>query len=565
MSLALTTPSGIPGFDAISDGGLQRGRMTIVGGAPGAGKTVFALQHLMRGALEHREPGILFSFEERSANLELSAERFGWSEAFSGENPAVRIIDARPLLDAELAGEFDLAGLFARADLHLPPGSTGRLAFDGLDVVLDLLDEPAAQRRLLGQLYAWFDGRQQTCVVTARHTPDDVGFEPGNRGMLFDFLGDCVVRVDEQVEGMASLRSLRILKYRATPHIADPCPLIIGRDGMRVGSPNRVELEYPAWEERISTGIDHLDQMLIGGIHRGSSLLYTGAPGTSKTTCAGALVRAAAKRSERSLFISFDESPAQIERNLRSVGIDLRPAVDAGLLRIESFRSGALGTAQQLDLLQRSLDEHDPALVVLDPISALNRPSGLQRGAHAAHRAFDLIKGRGITLASTALVAHPEDESTSIEISTLADTWIHLDFRAHGGERNRGLTIVKSRGTGHSNQVRELELSSSGPRLLEVYTGGGHVLMGTARMEREQALVREAHREDRRREKQRMKDRAASAGLRAEIEVLQQRLNELESEGSMAEYEHAEEVEADSRVRKMIHGSRHGDPDPGDE
>jgi circadian clock protein KaiC len=340
------------------------------------------------------------------------------------------------------------------------------------------------------------------------------------------FMVDAVVVLQHRLAERVSLRALRVVKYRGSSFAEGEFPLVISPTGIEVSTFGHTELVYDASTERVSTGVSRLDTMLDGGYYRGSGILISGAPGTAKTTLAGAFVDAACKRGERALYVSFDESASQIMRNLRSVGIDLEPHVESGLLDMYSIRTEARSAEGHLIDLKCRMESNRPQHLVLDPISALAKTGGQVSAVHTSLRLLDLAKANGITVLSTSLVASDDamTETTSMQISTIADTWLHLSYLIHGGERNRALTIVKSRGMKHSNQVRELLLSNRGLTLAEVYTAGGEVLVGTARWEKEME-VRESERRARAEAKQQRAElEVAQAEILSRIEVLQRQL-----------------------------------------
>jgi circadian clock protein KaiC len=300
-------------------------------------------------------------------------------------------------------------------------------------------------------------------------------------------MADCVVTLHHRVSQGTALRSLRVAKYRGAAHSANEFPMTITRAGLEVAGRSNSEVAHPASTERVSTGVDRLDAMLGGGYYRGSSVLLTGAPGTAKTSLAASFAAAAARRGERTLFVSFDESPAQIIRNVASIGIQFGPYVETGMLSLHSLRGRAENPEAQVARIRGLVRGYQPLNLVIDPLSALEQRGCEADAEGAALQVLDLAKSMGITIISTSLLGNslPLNEQTPLNISTIADTWMHVSYMNQGGERNRALTIVKARGTEHSNQVRELVLSSAGVSLADVYSVGGEVLMGTLRWERE--------------------------------------------------------------------------------
>ena len=518
-------PTGIPGFDEITRGGLPSGRVTLVLGGPGAGKTVFALEALVNGARDRHEPGIFVAFEESARQVVTNAAAFGWDlEALERER--LFFLDARLSPTVVQSGAFDLNGLLAALDAKADEMGARSIVFDGIDVLLTLLDDAVVERREIYRLYEWLQRRGVTGIITAKADASDPA--TSERYAFMQFMVDCVVLLQQRLTDRVASRGVRVLKYRGSGFSENEFPLIISDTGMEVSTFGTAELDHPVFTERVSTGIPRLDEMLSGGYYRGSSALITGSPGTAKTTLAGAFVAAACARGERGLYVSFDEAADQIIRNLRSVCIDLAAHVEEGRLQMYSVRTQSRGAEQHLLDLQRQLRAFRPAVLILDPISALAKSGAHVAALHASLRLLDYAKALGITVLCTSLIAGDvgDDEATTMEISTIADTWIHLTYVVRGGERNRTLTIVKSRGTSHSNQVRELLLRDDSIRLADVYTAGGEVLVGTARWEREAELreaerrrVAEAARHRRQAEQEETEIAARIAALQHELET----------------------------------------------
>jgi circadian clock protein KaiC len=502
-------PTGIRGFDEIARGGLPAGRTTLVIGTPGAGKTVFALQNLVNGARERDEAGIFVAFEENSKQIIANASAFGWDlEELSKRK--LFFLDAYLSPAVMQAGTFDIAGMLAALAKKAADLKARRIVFDGIDVLLSLLDDRAAERREVYRLHEWL----------VHNDPFD-----SERWSFMQFMADCVVQLHHRVVDRVSLRGVRILKYRGSGFAANEHPLVIGDHGIDVATFGPDELDFTITTERVATGVAPLDEMLGGGYYRGSSILITGAPGTAKTTLASAFAAASCARGERTLYASFDEPGNQIVRNLRSVGTDLQPCIDAGTLRIYSVRTEVRSAEEHMVVLQKLMREFEPKALVIDPISALRKSGGQLAAADTAIRLLDLAKASGITAVCTSLVGGrgTVHEATDLEISTIADTWIHVAYLLQGGERNRAISIVKSRGMAHSNQVRELILHGAGATLTDVYAEGGDVLMGTARFERE----REARAEELRQQQQEAERRAELERQRSE---LQTRIAQLEAQ-----------------------------------
>ena len=476
--------TGIDGFDEIASGGLPRGGITVVFGSAGAGKTIFGTQVLSSGASGEGTRGILVAFEESADTIVDNTNGFVWG-GDALRRLGIEVIDARLHDSVELSGEFDLVGLLGVIGARAKASGAHRVVFDGLDVLLSYLGDATLARREMFRLRDWVHRSGLSVVVTAKWEPE--ASRPHNDFDFLQYIADCVVTLHHRVSQGTALRFIRISKYRGVAHSANEFPFAITTAGIEVGGSIGRKVAYKASRERVTSGVERLDAMLSGGYYRGSSVLVTGAPGTAKTTLSATFAAAAAARGERTLYVSFDESPDQIIRNVSSIGLDLEPYVTAGLLRIEALRGGADNPETHVTRLRATLREWEPQNLVVDPLSALEQRGCEADAEGAALQLLDFAKTAGITIVSTSLLGNalPLSEQTPLNISTIADTWIHVSYANQGGERNRALTIIKSRGTGHSNQVRELVLSNSGVTLADVYSTGGEVLMGTARWERE--------------------------------------------------------------------------------
>jgi circadian clock protein KaiC len=479
MSKVLT---GIQGLDEISGGGLPRGRTTLVVGGAGCGKTVLALQSLVSGAHRAKEAGIFVAFEESTRQIVANAATFGW-DLPALEKKNLFFLDARLSPEVVKAGEFDLIGMLAVLLAKAEEIHATCIVFDGVDVLLGLLDDPVAERREMYRIRDWLSKTGLTGIITQKVSGNDVD----KRYSFLQFMVDCVVMLRHQVVDGSAFRNLRIVKYRGSAFWGDEFPISLTTEGMQLTNRGPTELIYEVTNEKVSSGLPRLDNMLQGGYYRGSNILISGAPGTAKSTLAGLFAAAACKRGERTLYVSFDEGAAQIVRNLRSVAIELAPHIKSGLLKMYSTRTRGPNIEDQFAALRVQVRAHRPRCVVIDPLSALAAKLAHIASCDAAQQFLDFLKGEGVTVVNTSVMNGLSiDEATATGISTIADTWIHLSYVAQDGERNRALTIVKSRGAGHSNQVRELTLSDTGVSLTDVYIAQGKVLMGVARWEREQ-------------------------------------------------------------------------------
>ena len=556
-------PTGITGFDEITRGGLPAHRTTLIVGGPGAGKTVFALQTLVTAARKHREPGIFVAFEESSRQIVGNAATFGW-DLPALERERLFFLDAQLSPTTVQAGDFDIAGMLAGLQAKATAMGAKRIVFDGIDVLLSLLGDPVKERREMYRLQEWLHANGLTAMITAKASDNET--TAAERYSFMQFMVDAVVTVHHRMVDRVSLRGVRIMKYRGSGFAEGEFPMIIADTGIEVATFGTSQLDFEVSTERVSSGVPRLDTMLDGGYFRGAGVLISGAPGVAKTTLAGAFALAACQRGERVLYVSFDEAGKQIIRNLRSVGMDLEPFVNNGLLRFYSVRTETRSSEDHLINLKKYLSEFNPPNFIVDPLSALAKAGGHIAAVHASLRLLDYARSKGITTVCTSLVADEGiDETTTTQISTIADTWIHLAYVVHGGERNRTLTIVKSRGMKHSNQVRELILSHDGITLADVFTAGGTVLVGTARFEHEARMREQAANERSERALRRKTAQQGETRIRAQIAALEA---ELESHRLASELASSQETESENRrstnlteVRRL----RHADVDASDD
>ncbi len=510
--------TGIAGFDEITQGGLPRGRTTLLEAGPGAGKTIMALQMLVNGASRENQPGIFVAFEESAGRIVANAASFGWN-LHELQKKKLFFLEAQPTLDLLQSGSFDLGGMLAALGAKVREMKAKRIVFDALDIVLALLRDPLDQRREVYRLHEWLLEQGLTAIITAKAGEPEAQTADQPQLGFMQFMVDCAVLLKHEVVDGVSQRNLRVAKYRGSVFSENEAPFLIGSGGLEVAAPREMgRAEAPAATERVSCGVARLDTMLGGGYYRNAIVLVTGLPGTAKTTLAGAFAAAACQRGERTLFISFDSDANEVVRNLDSVRIRLARHVRNGMLHLVSART--ISGSAEIHLMQiKSLAQAQRArCVVIDPVSALVKATGEETARGVTERLLDWAKAAGITLLCTSLLerARPEVEGTDVQISTLSDTWIHLNYQIHAGERNRALSIIKSRGTAHSNQVRELLLSSRGVTLADAYTAGGEVLMGTLRWERERNARAE-------REESAAAVKQKQAGIEAEEEALEAR------------------------------------------
>ncbi len=483
-------PTGITGFDEITGGGLPRSRTTLLLGGPGSGKTILSLQFLVHGAQNCNEPGIFVAFEESSERIVSNAESFGW-DLDRLRKKRLYFMDAQPMSDLVQSGTFDLGGMLAMLEAQTQAMGARRIVFDALDVVLALLPDAAAKRREVYRLHEWLLARELSGLITAKAGGDSASSINQEQFGFMQFMVDCAVILNHSVVQGVSQRNLRVQKYRGSSFDENESPFLIGASGLEVDATRTVtRVQAKVTNERVSSGVKRLDTMLGGGYYRGASVLVTGFPGTAKTTLGGAFAEAACKRGERTLFVSFDADANEVIRDLASVGIQLARYVKNGRLRMSSARTITGSAETYLVRIKTLAREHGARCLVIDPMSTWSKSSNDSNAHSVAERLTDWAKASGITLVCTSLLDEMSNQAeggSALHLSTLADTWIQLSYLMQAGERNRGLSIIKSRGTAHSNQVRELILSDDGVTLADTYTAGGEVLMGTLRWEKEGA------------------------------------------------------------------------------
>lgn len=483
--------TGITGFDDMTAGGLPSGRTTLIEGGAGAGKTLFALQTIAHGARQLEEPGIFVAFEESPERIAANVRDFGWDlPGVVGDS--LFFLDARPDPDLIRTGDFDIAGMLAALEAQVEAMAPKRIVFDAIDNVLDLIGDARAMRREVHRLQKWLEKHDLTALITAKVQDGSSNVSNVPHLGFLQFMVDCSIRLEHDMVDGVSQRSLWIRKYRGSAFEESVTPFVVGDGGVEVAfSQGRGIPGELATSDRLPTGVDELDDMLNGGYFRGASILLTGAPGTAKTTLCGAFAESACERGEKTLFVSFDSRADEIVRNLESVSIRLGRFIESGVLRMASMR--ALGGSAETHLMRiKALARSQGAqCLVTDPLSALSKTGNRDTAPGVAERLVDWAKAEGMTVVCTSLVAEGAEPTggTPLQISTIADTWIHLNYVINAGERNRGLSIIKSRGTSHSNQVRELVLSDTGVTMTDVYTENGEVLMGTLRWARERAEI----------------------------------------------------------------------------
>jgi circadian clock protein KaiC len=478
----LRMPTGIPGFDQLLDGGLPRERITLLAGGPGSGKTLFALQTLVNGVRTWNERAIFVAFEERAAQVIADSSSLGWKLETLRERELF-LLDAHLPESVVLGGDFDLGGLLSALEAKVSQTGAKRIVFDGIDMLLGILDNPLAERREIFRLAEWIRRRRLTGIVTCKTDAD--GSVPRPHDAHLPYLADCVVTLQQQASATALVRRLRVTKCRGIAHSGNDVPFTIAASGLQVASYPIVAPATHAATAKVSTGVPRLDAMFGGGYFRGSSILISGSPGTAKSTLAASFAESAASRGEQTLYVSLDETGAEITRNMLSVGINLAPHLRSGRLVIASLRKGDRSAEEHIAWISNAIVANKTRCLVIDPTSALSVANSVTIAEDAVAQLIGVAKSLGITLLMTSLVVDPNSEASLSGVSTVSDTWIHVSYLVLAGERNRAFTIIKARGMHHSNQVRELILSGKGVELTDVYLAGGEVLMGTMRWQKE--------------------------------------------------------------------------------
>ena len=518
------SPTGIKGLDEITYGGFPEGRITLVCGSAGCGKTLLAMEFLVRGAAQYNEPGVFLAFEETNKELTENVISLGFDLKQLVKQKKI-ILDHVHLERSEIeeTGEYDLEGLFIRINHAITTIGAKRIVLDTVESLFSGFSNPLILRAELRRLFLWLKEKGVTAVITGER-----GETTLTRQGLEEYVSDCVIVLDHKVSEQTSTRRIRVIKYRGSMHGTNEYPFLIDENGFSVLPITSLGLNHEVSTERISSGINELDQMLGGkGFFRGSSILVSGTAGTGKSSIAAHFSEAACKRGEKVLYLALEESPAQIIRNMKSIGIDFDPWVRNGSLRFHATRPTFYGLEMHLTTIHKQIDMFDPSVVVVDPINSFLLGNNDLEAKSMSMRLIDYLKKRQTTALFTNLSSGASAlEHTDIFISSLIDTWLLLRDIELGGERNRGLFILKSRGMSHSNQIREYLLTDHGIRLLEVYVGMEGVLTGSARVaqearERERKLLREQEIDARKNalEHKRQVMEAKIAAIRAEFEA----------------------------------------------
>ena len=456
------TLTGIRGLDEVTRGGLPTGRPTLVCGGPGSGKTLLALTFLVNGAVRFDEPGVLMTFEENAAEITSDVASLGF------DLPG--LIEARKLAvdyvrversEIEETGEYDLEGLFVRLDYAIQSVGAKRVVLDTIESLFAGLSNAAVLRAELRRLFRWLKDRGMTAVITGER-----GDGLLTRQGLEEYVSDAVILLDHRVHDQTSTRRLRVVKYRGSHHGTNEYPFLIGVDGISVLPVSSLALQHDAPEERISSGVPRLDEMLgKKGYFRGSTILVSGTAGTGKTSLSAHFLDEACRRGERCLWFLSEESPQQLHRNMRSIGIDLEPWVANGLLQFHADRPSRHGLETHLVTMHHAVADFKPTVTVIDPVTNLMSVGTFADVQAMLTRLIDHLKTENISAMVTSLT--PGTTDTDSTISSLMDTWIVLANESVDGVYLRTLGVLKSRGMAHSNELRTFALTDHGLHLLD--------------------------------------------------------------------------------------------------
>lgn len=518
------SPTGISGFDELTLGGVPTGRPTLVCGSAGCGKTLFATTFLIHGARDYGEPGVFVTFEERPGDIVSNVASLGFelNKLVEDQKIAFEYI-ALDRSELEEAGDYDLEGLFLRLEAAIDSVGAKRVVLDTIESLFSVFSNQAILRAEIRRLFDWLKDKGMTTVITAERGDGTL-----TRQGLEEYVSDCVILLDHRVQNQISTRRLRIVKYRGTAHGTNEYPFLIDQEGFSVLPVSSLGLNHKVSEERISSGIADLDDMLAGGgFHRATSILISGVAGSGKSTVATSFANAACTAGERALIFSFEESADQAVRNMKSLGVDIGRWITSGNLRYIATRPTFYSLEMHLAVMLREVIRFNPSLVVLDPISSFMESGDRMEIQSMLLRIVDFLKSRGVTAVFTHLM-HGQDGNaqTDAGLSSLMDAWILLLNREVNGEFNRELYLLKARGLSHSNQVREFLMSKDGIKLVPPYLGESGALTGSARKTEEaksrQTEIRrqaEALRAQQQIEQKRRRAKAQMEALQADLDA----------------------------------------------
>ena len=549
--------TGISGLDDITEGGLPRGRPTLVCGGAGSGKTLLAMEFIVRGITEFNEPGVFMAFEETAEELAKNVASLGFdvNGLIARKMMAIDYVHIERS-EIEETGDYDLEGLFVRLNAMIEQVGAKRVVLDTVEALFGGLPNEAILRAELRRLFRWLKAKGVTVVITGEQ-----GDKTLTRYGIEEYVSDCVIFLDHRVHNQISTRRLRIVKYRGSKHGTNEYPTLIDEHGLSVLPISSLGLDYAVSDVRISTGVPRLDAMMGGkGYYKGSSILISGMAGTGKSSMAAAFADDLCRKGKRCMYFSFEESPNQIVRNMRSIGIDLAQWAQKGFLEFHSMRPQLYGLEMHLATIHKMIRSYNPEGVVVDPVTNLSSVGDSDEIKAMLTRVIDFLKAQGITSVFTSLTAGSSaPEQSEVGISSLMDTWLLLRMIESSSERNRLLYVLKSRGMGHSNQMREFQLSDNGIKLVDVYVGPGQVLTGSARLVQEakdeaQALVDQHGAERRQRELEQ-----EHANLRGQAEAIAKRMESIGAELRIAQKQGVEQQQMSVQEQQELAKARKAD------
>jgi circadian clock protein KaiC len=524
------TATGIKGVDEITGGGLPKGRPTLICGSAGSGKTLFSIEFIVRGAMEFKEPGVFMAFEEKADELEMNVASLGFDLKKLQKDKMIRLDHVHiERSEIEETGEYDLDGLFIRLGHAIDSIGAKRVVLDTIENLFSGLNNQTILRAELRRLFQWLKDKGVTAIITG-----EKGEGTLTRQGLEEYVSDCVILLENRVTNQISTRLLRIIKYRGSLHGTNEYPFLIDEEGISVLPITSLLLNSDVSTKRVSSGLPAMDSMLGGkGFFKGSSILISGTAGTGKTSIAAYFANETCRRGERCIYFAFEESPQQIIRNMRSIGVNLQQYVDNGLLQMHASRPTLYGLEMHLVAIHKKIKKFKPRTVILDPITNLVTIGSVSEVKSMLIRLIDFLQSEQITVLFTALTLNNiVSEQTDEGVSSLVDAWLQVRDIESNGERNRGLYIMKSRGMKHSNQVREFVITDNGLDLVDVYLGPDGVLTGSAReaqqlSERAGAIIRThaVTRKDKEIQRKRTVLEAKIASLKEEFESIQDELN----------------------------------------
>lgn len=458
--------TGIQGLDEITFGGLPKGRPTLICGGPGCGKTLFAMEFLCRGAVQYNEPGVFMAFEEKEQDLVENFTSLGFDLKALIKHKKI-VIDYVYIERSEIeeTGEYDLEGLFVRLAAAIDSIGAKRVVLDTIEALFSGFSNESILRAELRRLFRWLKDKGVTAVITG-----EKGDHLLTKHGLEEYVADCVIFLDHRVTEQISTRRLKIIKYRGSRHGTNEFPFLIGDNGISVFPMTSLFLSGSVSLERISSGIKSLDEMFGNkGYYRGSTILVSGSAGSGKTSFGAQFVDSVCRDGQRALYLAFEESEAQLSRNMKSIGINLKNWTDKGLLKITANRATLCGLEMHLVMAHKAVKEFKPTVVVIDPLTTMIGSGEADEAKAMIARLLDFLKNEGITVLATDLtIVGDKGEETEIGISSLCDTWMRLSMELQGYKRTRRIAVIKSRGMKHAHETKDLIITNNGLEIKDI-------------------------------------------------------------------------------------------------